>query len=218
MNTSTPEQAKMERLTEILATIDVPLPDEAKDITTADTIRELSKDYADSCDRLAAKTTAEGAVRLCVLADFLDTLPPEKFSFQDILRRTHSPHACGTVACAIGWVPVALADLFSPKNFAHIAHELVAADLCALYQITVALPWNQRDAGPMPEFLDTAHRCMDIDEYCSLGNLLFAVATHVARELFAPVAVEASRFNSSATPALVALRIRHFVATGEVLI
>jgi len=43
--------------------------------------------------------------RLLKLADFLDTVPPKKFDFGDIVREKKND--CGTVCCAIGWMPAA---------------------------------------------------------------------------------------------------------------
>src|SRR5438093_919703 len=52
--------------------------------------------------------------RLLKLADFLDELPREKFDFGQIAYQGGKPMAealklgavrCGTVACAIGWMP-----------------------------------------------------------------------------------------------------------------
>lgn len=44
-----------------------------------------------------------GDVRLLKLADFLQTLPPEKFSLFGYVQE--SIGGCGTVCCAIGWLP-----------------------------------------------------------------------------------------------------------------
>lgn len=49
-------------------------------------------------------------LRLGILADFLDTVPPEKFDLKDWyisgdvdFEHGPSPYNCGTTACAIGW-------------------------------------------------------------------------------------------------------------------
>lgn len=41
--------------------------------------------------------------RLNKLADFLDTLPPERFDMNRWAQNGFSPEECGTVACAFGW-------------------------------------------------------------------------------------------------------------------
>jgi hypothetical protein len=55
--------------------------------------------------------------RLLRLADFLEhELPPEKFSYGDVVRGPDMPRKemdCGSVACAIGWCPVIFPDLAS---------------------------------------------------------------------------------------------------------
>ena len=43
------------------------------------------------------------AERLLKIADFLEELPPEKFNFRDYV--SESKNDCGTVCCAIGWLP-----------------------------------------------------------------------------------------------------------------
>lgn len=53
--------------------------------------------------------------RLAKLADFLDTVPPEKFAFYTVMdidglkdpleALAAGSHPCGTVGCAIGWTP-----------------------------------------------------------------------------------------------------------------
>jgi hypothetical protein len=48
--------------------------------------------------------------RLETIAKFLDILPPEKFDIGDFV--TESKDGCGTVCCAIGWLP----EIF-PRNF-----------------------------------------------------------------------------------------------------
>lgn len=59
---------------------------------------------------------AVGKKRLLKLADFLDKLPPEKFDFSEIAVQKGKPMRealkagrtrCGTVGCAIGWMPAA---------------------------------------------------------------------------------------------------------------
>lgn len=44
--------------------------------------------------------------KLIKLADFLETLPDEKFDFGTYIRETD----CGTVGCAAGWIPAAFPD------------------------------------------------------------------------------------------------------------
>lgn len=43
------------------------------------------------------------AVRLKKLADFLHQLPKEKFDFKDWV--TTQKNGCGTICCALGWMP-----------------------------------------------------------------------------------------------------------------
>jgi hypothetical protein len=61
------------------------------------------------------------ADRLLQLADFLDKLPEEKFDFGTIAKQSGKPmlealaagHVkCGTVGCAIGWLPAVFPDQF----------------------------------------------------------------------------------------------------------
>lgn len=52
--------------------------------------------------------------RLEKLAEFLDTLPRQKFNFEEFVREEGKPmaealkagtYSCGTAACALGWTP-----------------------------------------------------------------------------------------------------------------
>lgn len=44
-----------------------------------------------------------GKKRLLQLADFLETLGPERFDLQWWAYNGFSPNKCGTTACAVGW-------------------------------------------------------------------------------------------------------------------
>jgi hypothetical protein len=52
--------------------------------------------------------------RLQKLANFLNTLPEEKFNFEDVITKSNGK-ACGTVACAMGWLP-AISSKFAWKQ------------------------------------------------------------------------------------------------------
>lgn len=60
------------------------------------------------------------AKRLLKLADFLDALPRQKFNYSHFVNQAGKPmrealkagkHACGTTACAVGWMPAAFPRL-----------------------------------------------------------------------------------------------------------
>lgn len=51
-------------------------------------------------------TKATGLRRLERLAKFLDKLPREKFNFRDWVTETNKSNRCGTVCCAVGWMPL----------------------------------------------------------------------------------------------------------------
>lgn len=52
--------------------------------------------------------------RLQKLANFLNNLPEEKFNFEDVITKSNGK-ACGTVGCAIGWLP-AISSKFAWKQ------------------------------------------------------------------------------------------------------
>lgn len=61
-------------------------------------------------ENLTPEQRTESARRLLVLADFLETVPPERFNFRFILNGGLSVSAdpkveCHSTACAIGWMP-----------------------------------------------------------------------------------------------------------------
>lgn len=55
--------------------------------------------------------SAVGKRRLRKLIAFLRQLPRRKFDFSDVVKETNGK-GCGSVACALGWTPVAF-----PKHF-----------------------------------------------------------------------------------------------------
>lgn len=53
--------------------------------------------------------------RLLKLANFLNYLPEEKFNFENVITKSNGK-ACGTVGCAIGWLP-AISSKFAWKKY-----------------------------------------------------------------------------------------------------
>jgi hypothetical protein len=49
--------------------------------------------------------------RLLKLADFLDELDDSKFNFSHVIEKYDTENNCGTVCCAMGWVPVVFPDI-----------------------------------------------------------------------------------------------------------
>lgn len=77
-----------------------------------------------------ALTKLHGRQRLLKLAKFLRELPEEKFYFGDYVRDFDTEHNCGTVCCAIGWMPKV-----DPKNCKWVRHRTRYS--CVAYGSTV---------------------------------------------------------------------------------
>lgn len=78
---------------------------------------------------------AMNAKNLLQLADFLDTLPSEKFAMDAYARDEHdealelAAHECGTVCCAAGWGPAAgLAPLPSDDSWEEYTHRVFGVE------------------------------------------------------------------------------------------
>jgi hypothetical protein len=53
---------------------------------------------------------------LIKMVDFLKALPPEKFYFGKVVAEFDLEHRCGTVCCAVGWMPKVFPDLVRWNN------------------------------------------------------------------------------------------------------
>lgn len=131
--------------------------------------------------------------RLRRLADFLDTLPVEKFNFNNFLSVRGLPPAqalaagsnkCGTTACAIGWLPA-----IDPENWAW-DDQLIWPDIWEL---------NYKP-DPHAGLFDAAAQ-------------YFEITTEESLHLFDPVD---SHLGPSATPIDVADHIRTFISDCKV--
>lgn len=125
--------------------------------------------------------------RLLKLADFLDTLPREKFDFSVITCVDGLPlldalkagkKRCGTVACAVGWMPAVFPRAFKWTDCGAV------------------LPRSSQADGMN---LDAAGRFFGLDYADTVG-------------LFSP---EDSGLGYSATPKQVARHIRRFVTAKQ---
>lgn len=120
--------------------------------------------------------------RMLKLADFLDNLPPKKFDFGSF--RGEGAASCGTIGCAIGWMP---------SVFPRVCKSWVGEKVEGGYTLS--------DDVQLYEF-DEAAEVLDIDvDHC---RDLFTPTENLTelKPQFLPV---------SATPKQVAKRIRQFV-------
>lgn len=134
------------------------------------------------------------AKRLLKLADFLDALPRQKFDFGTIAHQNGKPmrealmagkESCGTVACAVGWMPVVF-----PRG----------------------LKWDEKYAGS-EEFPSVVLRQdPDVDNVLAAAAW-FAISPYDADLLFVPGDADGgySGLKNEATPKQVARHIRKWV-------
>lgn len=129
--------------------------------------------------------------RLLKLADFLDTLPRQKFNFDRIAEQSGKPMLaalltgktrCGTVACAIGWMPAVF-----PRH----------------------LKWSSADELRPDVHLRADEAMTDFDA----ASVFFDIAIEEADFLFTPGSLDNgwSGLPGHATPKRVARHIRAFV-------
>lgn len=122
----------------------------------------------------------------------------------DVMRdHINFGYPCGALGCAIGWSY----SLFSPITF---------FDKQGCYDDHIVR--IIRPDGILSE-------CLDPSAYARVGSNYFGIDINLSSRLFSPLSEhEIIRngicpvFNDSASPELVAYRIRHFVETGRVLI
>ena len=103
--------------------------------------------------------------RLLTLAKFLNTLQPKQFNFQSWVTEFDSNINCGTVCCAVGWMPkvfphdvkwsVVTQRSITLRNHQHLnnptsintAAEFFGLGVPAVSHLFLAMPDNQFDAG-----------------------------------------------------------------------
>lgn len=141
--------------------------------------------------------------RLRKLASFLDTLPPEKFDLEDWVTEVDPKkrHPCGTVCCAVGWLPVV-----DKKNWKWVSEKRRE------YNNEGGCVRNYRSAYPKLRkmrghgdsyFFGYNDTWASIEEY-------FSVTEWGADKLF-----QSEHYSSKATPKMVASRLRHFANAAE---
>lgn len=129
--------------------------------------------------------------RLLQLAAFLEPLPPEKFDFRRIMTASDG-HGCGSVACALGWLPAVFPNLVG---------------------------WIKIGAPPYFELVIRLHNKGGINPI-DIAEELFGITEHEAEVLFVPacckdggwrVTDDIKRLPGNATAQAVAQQIRDFV-------
>lgn len=139
--------------------------------------------------KTSAQRTTVRVDRLRKLADFLDTLPREKFDFHIVCRRDKP--SCGTVGCAMGW---------TPKVFPRLIK-------------WVPLEWRDDMYGvrPRKEKIPTIGRTQST--YSAGASHLFNMGEGDAEALFGfwePSPADGTELPPDATPKQVARRIRTY--------
>jgi len=136
--------------------------------------------------------------RLLKLADFLDSLSKQKFDFGCVANQYGKPmkealkagkHACGTVACAIGWTPAVF-----PRLVKWVNEWTYGDDIKNATELTVQV----KESGA--------------NSYIRVGEELFDLTWYESYNLFTPGVLDAGE---NATPKQVAKQIRKFVKDKE---
>lgn len=141
------------------------------------------------------------AKRLLKLADFLDTVPREKFDFAQVAKEVGKPMRkalaagktrCGTVGCAMGWAPVVFPRLLKWVP----AHKWHSSE----FQTFAILPRDSRQesVGAGSTWVHTS----------VTAEAAFGLTEDQVQFLFNPLS---SGLGDGATPKRVARHIRKFV-------
>ncbi len=124
--------------------------------------------------------------RLNKLADFLDKLSAPKFNFENVISAYDGFKECGTVCCAVGWMPV-------------VFPRLVKWDKTNIGIFTVCLKKDE-----------------DIYYFDEVAAEIFDITRDEALELFSPGQsrpwIRMSSLGPKATPKQVANSIRRFIS------
>lgn len=136
--------------------------------------------------------------RLLKLAEFLDTLKPEKFNFNDIV--SESKDSCGTVCCAVGWCPTVF-----PRSWAWFNYGMLSD------RMSVTLKTNLKNADS-----DTDHLVLD---WAKCAAEFFGMTLMEAHMLFIPERrrpwASGSKLSYKTKPKTVARSIRSFIDWQE---
>lgn len=140
--------------------------------------------------------TPQQTANLAKLANFLDTLPKDRFRFHTWFSSEHfSPSACGTTACALGWA-TAIPEFGMCMGY--------NPDACSAYPM---LKSDKRE---------------ELDQWvaaCTAASEVFGLTEKETEYLFIPGEDQDSRYNENsltrhAGPHAVAEHIRDFLEVG----